>query len=125
MSEIQIVPLAQVAPIALANGSWTKMLVTREYVAGNDTALGFSLFTAGTVTELVAHEVEELAFVVEGHGELRREVGAPVPFSSGDAIFIPRRAWHAVANPSEGDLTMVCVFPHPTYPPTERRSAIL
>ena len=38
--------------------------------------------------------------------------------SNGD---IPADLWHAVANTGEKDVIMVFGFPHPDYPPTERR----
>jgi mannose-6-phosphate isomerase-like protein (cupin superfamily) len=69
---------------------------------------------------MVAHEVEEVAYVLTGSGELRTDDGA-VPFASGQALHIPPRLWHAVANTGDEDVVMVFGFPHPGYPPTERR----
>lgn len=123
MTGIRIVPIAEAATVALPKGSWTKMLITREQVGDNTTALGLSLFTGGTVTDMITHRAEELAYVISGRGELRRDVGPPVTFTAGDALFIPAGAWHAVANVGADDLTMVCVFAHPSYPPTERWTA--
>jgi mannose-6-phosphate isomerase-like protein (cupin superfamily) len=72
------------------------------------------------VTASVKHDVEELAFVASGAGELRLDDEA-VPFGAGDALRIPAGVWHAVANTGDGDCAMVFGFPHPDYPPTERR----
>lgn len=116
-----MVPLAEATAIKLPMGSWTKMLITRESVTDNATSLGFSTFVAGSRTDLVAHAVEEVAFVVSGEGELRMEAERSAHFKAGDAIFIPPRVWHAVINTGTVDMTMVFAFPHPTYPPTERR----
>ena len=44
-----------------------------------------------------------------------------MPFAEGDAILIGAGVWHAVANTGAEDVTMVFGFPHPDYPPTERR----
>jgi quercetin dioxygenase-like cupin family protein len=96
------------------------MLVTRDTVAGTRSSLGYSVFRPGTVTASVSHETEEVAFVVGGRGELRLDGGA-VAFGPGDALFIPPRTWHAVANTGEEDVVMVFGFPHPDYPPTQRR----
>jgi quercetin dioxygenase-like cupin family protein len=96
------------------------MLVTAERVGGNRASLGFSVFTPGTDTAMVRHETEEVAYVVSGRGEIRVDDGA-VPFRQGDALHIPAGIWHAVANTGDEDVVMVFGFPHPDYPPTERR----
>jgi quercetin dioxygenase-like cupin family protein len=96
------------------------MLVTSERVGANASSLGYSVFTPGTVLSPVRHETEEVAYVVAGSGELRLDDEA-VPFRQGDAMHIPAGVWHAVANTGEEDVLMVFGFPHPAYPPTERR----
>jgi quercetin dioxygenase-like cupin family protein len=68
----------------------------------------------------VKHETEEVAYVVSGSGELRLDEEA-IPFAEGDAVHIPAGLWHAVANTGDTDVVMVFGFPHPDYPPTERR----
>ena len=83
-------------------------------------SLGYSVFTPGTVLTPVCHETEEVAYVVAGRGELRLDDEA-VPFAPGDALYIPAGVWHAVANTGDEDVVMVFGFPHPDYPPTERR----
>ena len=114
------ISLAEVDPIELPRGSWSRMLVTEERVEGNRASLGFSVFTPGTVLQDVCHEAEELAYVVKGSGELRLD-GERVPFGEGDALHIPAGVWHAVANTGEEDVVMVFGFAHPAYPPTKRR----
>jgi len=117
---IRVVPLANVAASPLPNGSWSKMALTAETVPTIASSLGYSVFTPGTTTGSVLHDVEEVAYVVSGQGELRTDNGA-VPFATGDAIHIPPGLWHAVANTGDADLEMVFGFPHPGFPPTERR----
>lgn len=87
---------------------------------GEASSLGYSVFTPGTVLGSVCHETEEVAYVVSGSGELRLD-DELVPFRQGDALHIPAFTWHAVANTGEADVVMVFGFPHPEYPPTERR----
>lgn len=116
---VSVVPAASVEPIELPRGSWSKLLVTGSRV-GSASTLGCSLFTPGTVTALVRHETEETAYVVSGSGEVQLEDGA-VPFTAGDALHVPAGLWHAVANTGDEDVVMVFGFPHPDYPPTERR----
>lgn len=117
---ITVAPLEAVAPIPLPNGSWSRMVLTSESAPGIVSSLGYSVFTPGAVTGMVAHSVEEVAYVLSGSGELQTE-GAPVPFTAQQALHIPPGLWHAVANTGDEDLVMVFGFPHPGYPPTERR----
>jgi quercetin dioxygenase-like cupin family protein len=44
-----------------------------------------------------------------------------IPCAAGSAIFIPAGVWHSVANTGVEPVTMVFAFPHPEYPPTDRR----
>ena len=117
---VTVVPLDQVNEIPLPNGSWSKMVLTGDSVSGIVSSLGYSVFKPGTELAMVSHEVEEVAYVVAGTGELRTEKDA-VPFKAGDAIHIAPRLWHAVANTGEDDVIMVFGFPYPAYPPTERK----
>ena len=120
MGSVTVLPLDSAEPIELPQGSWSRMLVTEARVGGNASSLGYSVFTPGTVLAPVKHETEEVAFVVSGSGELRLDEEA-VPFGAGDAVHIPAGVWHAVANTGDSDVVMVFGFPHPDYPPTERR----
>jgi quercetin dioxygenase-like cupin family protein len=113
---VSVVNLSDVDAIDLPNGSWSRMLVTRRGAS----SLGYSVFTAGTELPAVKHQTEEVAYVVAGSGELRLDDGT-VPFARGDALHIPGGVWHAVANTGAEDVVMVFGFPHPEYPPTERR----
>jgi quercetin dioxygenase-like cupin family protein len=116
----QVVALDTVAPIELPNGSWSRMLVTEGSVGDNAASLGYSVFTPGTTLAPVRHETEEFAYVVSGHGELLLD-DRSLPFGPGDALYVPSGTWHAVSNTGDEDAVMVFGFPHPDYPPTERR----
>jgi oxalate decarboxylase/phosphoglucose isomerase-like protein (cupin superfamily) len=70
---------------------------------------------------MLSHSTEELAYVVQGTGEIRLEAEPHLAFRSGTALYIPAQVWHAVVNTGDQPLTMVFSFPHPGYPPTERR----
>lgn len=120
MSEVRTVTLEDVEPIPLPNGSWSRMVLTDKTLGGNASSLGYSVFTPGTVTAMVRHETEEVAYVLAGSGELRLDERA-VPFAAGQGLFVPAGIWHAVANTGSADVVMVFGFPHPDYPPTERR----
>jgi quercetin dioxygenase-like cupin family protein len=118
-SGVRVVPLADVPPIELPGGSWSRVILTGERV-GSVTALGFSSFAPGTATAMLSHATEELAYVLSGTGELRLD-DEVVPYGPASALYIPAGAWHAVANTGDEPVTMVFAFPHPDYPPTERR----
>jgi len=121
MSEVRTITLEDVDPIPLPGGSWSRMVLTDKTLEGNASSLGYSVFTPGTVTSMVCHETEEVAYVLSGSGELRLDGERTVPFASGQGVFIPAGIWHSVANTGDGDVVMVFGFPHPDYPPTERR----
>jgi quercetin dioxygenase-like cupin family protein len=117
---VRVIDHQQIEPINLPGGSWSRMVINHASVGGTQSSLGYSVFRPGTVTSSVCHTVEELAFVVAGRGELRLDDG-PVAFGPGQALFIPAQLWHAVANTGDEDVVMVFTFPHPDYPPTQRR----
>lgn len=121
-SAVATVSLEDVEPIPLPGGSWSRMVLNDRTLTGNAASLGYSVFTPGCVTTMVAHETEEVAYVLSGSGELRLD-GTPVPFHAGQGLHIPAGVWHAVANTGEEDVVMVFGFPHPDYPPTERRDS--
>jgi quercetin dioxygenase-like cupin family protein len=116
---VAVIPLADVPPIELPGGSWSRVLLTGARV-GSTTALGYSSFAPGTATAMLSHATEELAYVLTGVGELRLEAEA-VPYAAGAALYIPAGIWHSVVNTGNEPVTMVFAFPHPDYPPTERR----
>jgi quercetin dioxygenase-like cupin family protein len=120
VSEVRVVALESVEPIELPGGSWSRMLVTEDRVGGNTSSIGFSVFKPGSATASVSHETEEVAYVVSGTGRLDLD-GGEVRFEAGDAIHIPPRTWHSVVNDSDDEVVMVFGFPHPDYPPTDRR----
>jgi quercetin dioxygenase-like cupin family protein len=120
VSPVSVVPLDTVPDIELPNGSFSRMLVTGERAEGATASLGYSVFRPGTALGSVAHETEELAYVLSGRGRLQLDDG-PVEFEAGQALHIPAGVWHAVVNDGDQDVVMVFGFPHPDYPPTERR----
>jgi quercetin dioxygenase-like cupin family protein len=121
LSGVRVVPLEDVPPIELPGGSWSRVLLTGDRVSSSS-ALGYSSFAASTSTAMLSHATEELAYVLTGRGELRLD-GDVVPYEAGSALYIPAGVWHAVANTGDEPVTMVFAFPHPDYPPTDRRPA--
>ncbi len=121
LSGVRVVPVGDVAPIDLPGGSWSRVILTGERV-GSGSALGCSSFAPHTATAMLSHETEELAYVMSGQGELQMDDGS-VAFGPDSALYIPAGVWHAVVNTGDEPVTMVFAFPHPDYPPTERREA--
>ena len=117
---ITVVTRDDIAPIPLPNGSWSRMVLTCETAPGIASSLGYSVFTPGTSTGMVSHDVEEVAYVLTGRGEIRTDTD-PTPFHAGQALHIPPGIWHAVVNTGEEDVVMIFGFPYADYPPTERR----
>ena len=114
---VTVVALNDVDPVPLPNDSWSRVLISSTTVGDNQSCLGYSVFTPGMATDDLSHEVEELAYVVSGAGELRLEDGV-VPVSEGSAAFIAANVWHTVANTGGEDLVMVFAFTSSDYPPT-------
>jgi quercetin dioxygenase-like cupin family protein len=119
---VRVVPLEDVPPIELPGGSWSRVILTGDRVA-SESALGFSSFAPHTATAMLSHETEELAYVLSGQGELRMDDGS-VSYGPGSALYVPAGVWHAVVNAGDEPVTMVFTFPHPAYPPTERREPV-
>ena len=117
---VRVVKLEAVDPIPLPKESWSKMVLTDKTIKGNTSSLGYSVFRPGTELGSVSHEVEEVAYVLAGSGELRLE-DSVVLFEAHDALYIPPNTWHAVVNTGDTDAIMVFGFPSPDYPPTERK----
>ncbi|MFQ5921744.1 MAG: cupin domain-containing protein [Anaerolineales bacterium] len=117
---VQAVHFEDVEAIPLPRGSWSRMVLSEANIVGIQSSLGYSTFRPGTITDPVSHAVEELAFVVAGHGELRLEDDT-LPFRTGHALHIPARVWHAVSNTGNEDMVMVFTFPSSSYPPSDRR----
>ena len=120
MTEVSVITLADVAPVELAGGSWSRVLVSGKTVGGNASAIGYSVFKPGTSTADLSHETEELAYIVSGRGVIRLS-RKDVPVAAGQALYVPAKVWHTVVNEGGEDLVMVFSFPAPDYPPTERR----
>lgn len=117
---VRIVKLDAVEAIPLPNQSWSKKLLTQATVGAKKCMLGVSSFKPGTVTALLIHEEEELAYVLKGNGKIRLE-DRDIPYSAGEGIYIPPGIAHAVVNDGEEEVIMVFTFSYPDYPPTQKK----
>ena len=119
---VRKVRLDSVEAIPLPKGSWSKKLLTHATAGTRKSMLGVSSFKPGTVTSLLIHEEEELAYVLQGKGKIRLEDGV-VPYEAGEGIYIPPGVPHAVANDGDEEVIMVFAFSYPDYPPTQKKES--
>jgi quercetin dioxygenase-like cupin family protein len=117
---VTVVGSAAVSRNEFPGGTWSKLLISRERVEGNQSSLGHSYFPVGAVTDPIVHEVEEVVYVTGGAGELRTDVGN-FAFHTGDALHIPPGVWHSIAVSGDQPVTMVFGVPYPEYPATRRK----
>ena len=113
------IKLDDVEAIPLPRGSWSKKLLTRDTVGTQKSMLGVSSFKPGTVTALLVHEEEELAYVLSGTGKIRLP-DRDVPYGAGEGIYIPAGVPHSVVNDGDEEVVMVFSFSYPDYPPTRK-----
>jgi quercetin dioxygenase-like cupin family protein len=116
---IKIAKLSETEAISLPRNSWSKKLLTGQTVGAQKSMLGISRFTPGTVTALLTHQEEELAYVLKGKGKIRLK-DKEVSYEAGDGIYIPARISHSVVNDGDEDVEMVFAFSWPDYPPTQK-----
>ena len=117
--KVKIAKLAQTEAINLPQESWSKKLLTGQTVGARKMCLGVSRFTPGTMTDMLTHDEEELAYVLKGKGKLRLADGE-VRYEAGDGIYIPAGLAHSVVNDGDEDVEMVFGFSYPDYPPTRK-----
>ncbi len=119
-ASVRIVKLDEVEAIPLPKESWSKKLLTQTTAGATKCMLGVSSFKPGTVTALLVHEEEELAYVLKGRGKIRLE-DRDESYAAGEGIYIPPGVAHAVVNDGEEEVVMVFVFSFPDYPPTQKK----
>ncbi|MBU2602271.1 MAG: cupin domain-containing protein [Actinobacteria bacterium] len=118
MSErVKVIDMSEGRRTDLPGGNFVCELISGPRVGSKDVCLGFSTWKPGASTKQMVHDVEELAFIVEGEGKL--SIGDEhVSYRAGQGVLIPAGVPHGVVNDSEADMSMVYVFAHPEYPPT-------
>lgn len=119
VSSVIVVSEGDVETVDLPGGSWSRIMISSATVEEPVMTLGRSLFRAGTLTDSMRHEADEMALVIEGSGYLMLEE-ARVDLLLGEACHIPAGVWHAVGA-DRTDMEMVFGFSSPSYPPTEFR----
>ena len=117
---LTIVSAEQTEQNQFEGGSWSRLFIDRDHIAGAESTMGLSHFPPGAVTDPIRHEIEEVCLVVKGSGEMRTGAG-DVAFKAGQAMHIPAGQWHCIANTGDSDVEMVFSFPAASYPKTDKK----
>ncbi len=119
---IKISKISETTAISLPVESWSKMVLTKDSVGVQKMSMGVSCFKPGLKTDLMVHEEEELAYVLQGKGKIGLKGGENIGYEAGDGIYIPAGVPHSVINDGDEDVIMIAGFSWPEYPPTRKES---
>ena len=121
-ARVRVVPLAEGKRTDIPGGHWVCELLSGPRNGAVGSTLGYSVWAPGASTRQLVHEVDELAYIVEGEGKL--SIGEEsVSYSAGEAVLIPAGVPHGVVNDSAAPMSMVYVFASSQYPPTREAEA--
>lgn len=118
---VKIIDMTEGKRTDLPGGSFVCELISGPRAGALSVCMGFSTWKPGASTKQMVHDVEELAYIVQGEGKL--SIGDEhVSYKAGQGVLIPAGVPHGVVNDSDADMSMVYVFAHPEYPPTREAS---
>jgi mannose-6-phosphate isomerase-like protein (cupin superfamily) len=121
-ARVRVVPLAEGKRTDIPGGHWVCELLSGPLNGAVGSMLGYSVWAPGASTKQLVHQVDELAYIVEGEGKL--VIGTEfVSYRAGQAVLIPAGVPHGVVNDSAAPMSMVYVFASPEYPPTREADA--
>jgi quercetin dioxygenase-like cupin family protein len=87
-----------------------RWLVTSDTVGAKETVFGVTIFPPGSKHELHRHpNAEEVEYIVSGRG-IGYLDGDAVELGPGEALFVPRNAYHGFENTSEGEVVMAWCY---------------
>jgi quercetin dioxygenase-like cupin family protein len=87
-----------------------RWLVTRETVGATATVFGVTTFPPGAKHELHRHpNAEEVEYIVSGRGIAFIGEDA-VELGAGEAVFVPRNAYHGFENHADEDVVMAWCY---------------
>jgi mannose-6-phosphate isomerase-like protein (cupin superfamily) len=100
--------LSAQAPFTTKDGSTIRSILDRTNAPVEMQSLAEATVPAGTATQRHYHKVsEEFYFILEGHGLMDID-GETRNVGPGDAILIPRTAWHQITADSNSTLRFLC-----------------
>jgi quercetin dioxygenase-like cupin family protein len=87
-----------------------RWLVTKESVGATQTVFGVTMFPPGSRHELHRHpNAEEVEYLVSGTG-IAYVGDDAIELSAGEAVFVPRDAYHGFENTSDGEVVMTWLY---------------
>ena len=87
-----------------------RWLVTDETVGAKDGVFGVTIFPPGSRHELHRHpNAEEVEYLVSGHGIALLD-DDEIELGPGEAVFVPRNAYHGFANTSDSEVVMAWTY---------------
>jgi quercetin dioxygenase-like cupin family protein len=87
-----------------------RWLVTKETVGATKTAFGITYFPPGAKHELHRHpHAEEVEYLVSGSGIAYVDDDS-IELGPGEAVFVPKNAYHGFENTSDGDVVMAWYY---------------
>jgi quercetin dioxygenase-like cupin family protein len=87
-----------------------RWLVTKDSVGASDTVFGVTYFPPGSRHEIHRHpNVEEVEYLIAGSGVAYVDEDA-IEMRPGDAVFVPRNAYHGFENDSDGEAVMAWCY---------------
>lgn len=101
-------PLSAQAPFTTKDGSTIRSILDRTNAPVELQSLAEATLPPGCATQRHYHKVsEEFYFILEGVGLMELD-GETRAVTSGDAILIPRSAWHQITNQGDQTLRFLC-----------------
>jgi quercetin dioxygenase-like cupin family protein len=87
-----------------------RWLVTETSVGSKDTVFGVTIFPPAARHEIHRHpNAEEVEYLISGTGIAYVDDDA-IELGPGEAVFVPRNAYHGFENNSEGDVVMAWTY---------------
>jgi len=87
-----------------------RWLVTKDTVGSTETVFGVTIFQPGSKHELHRHpNAEEVEYIVSGRGIAYIDEDA-VDLGPGEALFVPRNAYHGFENTSDEEVVMAWCY---------------
>jgi quercetin dioxygenase-like cupin family protein len=87
-----------------------RWLVTKESVGSEKTVFGVTVFPPGAKHDIHRHpNAEEVEYLVSGHGIAYVNDDA-VELGAGEAVFVPRDAYHGFENTSNAEVVMAWCY---------------
>ena len=89
-ARIRVVPLAEGKRTDIPGGHWVCELLSGPRNGAVGSMLGYSVWAPGASTKQLVHEVDELAYIIEGEVEVTDDDGEVHVAGPGDILITPK-----------------------------------